>query len=409
MNNHCPCLTVRSSKSDWENEAKQMAGIYQNAYLTIAATKSSGGDGGCFARDLETQVTGVHPDGRPFRASCFRSVFHWVPELGGVDTTTFPLLNRGWVYQERILSPRMLHFGSQELLWECMEMSVCECGGFQLGERPYSKHSYSIQQSAKATNSDLGGMWRRQVYEYSLLSLTYPSDKLPAFSGLAQREKLLRPQVPYLAGLWFDTLIRDLMWFSTFTSRPKMTTKRAPSWSWASLDGRIYFFDNPNIQGETGGSWKRPLARVLSAACVATGRDPHGEVSGGHINITGQMTKAVVRDKFPSVHLEIGSYRIPHGHTIVPANVFAFDCHFRDKDTPPAGSVVHLLQLAQIEASWRSEDRSFSDITGTRPFEISLLLKCVDADSKVFERVGLLGREGTLFSDDNDQEVIKII
>lgn len=33
----------------------------------------------------------------------------------------FPPLKRGWMYQERPLSPRVFHFCAQELVWECME------------------------------------------------------------------------------------------------------------------------------------------------------------------------------------------------------------------------------------------------------------------------------------------------
>jgi hypothetical protein len=40
----------------------------------------------------------------------------------------FPLQSRGWVYQEALLSPRLLHFGKSELVWECAETTACECG-----------------------------------------------------------------------------------------------------------------------------------------------------------------------------------------------------------------------------------------------------------------------------------------
>lgn len=45
----------------------------------------------------------------------------------GVSQEPFPLLKQAWVYQERLLSPRFLHFTPQELMFECGEGSSCEC------------------------------------------------------------------------------------------------------------------------------------------------------------------------------------------------------------------------------------------------------------------------------------------
>jgi hypothetical protein len=39
----------------------------------------------------------------------------------------FPLLTQGWVHQERLLSPRLIHFGPQEISWECRTALYCEC------------------------------------------------------------------------------------------------------------------------------------------------------------------------------------------------------------------------------------------------------------------------------------------
>ena len=39
-----------------------------------------------------------------------------------MDGLASPLSGRGWVLQERLLAPRTLHFGREQLFWEC-----CEC------------------------------------------------------------------------------------------------------------------------------------------------------------------------------------------------------------------------------------------------------------------------------------------
>ncbi|KAL4888124.1 hypothetical protein BDV59DRAFT_206355 [Aspergillus ambiguus] len=47
-------------------------------------------------------------------------------EMWQTEMTKAPLNQRGWVLQERILSPRALHYGQHQLLWESRELDACE-------------------------------------------------------------------------------------------------------------------------------------------------------------------------------------------------------------------------------------------------------------------------------------------
>lgn len=40
----------------------------------------------------------------------------WHQEITGAK-----LCGRGWVFQERLLAPRVLHFAKRQLWWECVE------------------------------------------------------------------------------------------------------------------------------------------------------------------------------------------------------------------------------------------------------------------------------------------------
>ena len=42
-----------------------------------------------------------------------------------------PVVKRGWVLQEQLLSPRFVRFCSTEMAWECQISHWCECGSFQ--------------------------------------------------------------------------------------------------------------------------------------------------------------------------------------------------------------------------------------------------------------------------------------
>jgi hypothetical protein len=82
--------------------------------------------------------------------------------------------------------------------------------------------------------------WCHHLNNYSSCSMSVDSDKLPAFSGLAERygvaaeNKLGR----YMAGLWENFMIAGMRWFvqpaEKFRLRPSY---RAPSWSWAAVNG----------------------------------------------------------------------------------------------------------------------------------------------------------------------------
>lgn len=74
------------------------------------------------------------------------------------------------------------------------------------------------------------------VDRYCARELTYPSDKFPALSGIPQG---LQPVLgDYLAGLWRRDIIRGLWWVKKVGGGPA-SEYRAPSWSWASVDGPV--------------------------------------------------------------------------------------------------------------------------------------------------------------------------
>lgn len=124
---------LQDDEEDWLKESAKMSYIYSNAYLTIAATRSSGDSGGCYSagtesdKDFMINVSGPNTTSTMYARE--KTIhLNMPPSAGSPDP--FPLLSRGWFYQERLLSPRVLHFGPKELLWECDELTACECGGW---------------------------------------------------------------------------------------------------------------------------------------------------------------------------------------------------------------------------------------------------------------------------------------
>ncbi|KAI8624133.1 hypothetical protein F5Y19DRAFT_491598 [Xylariaceae sp. FL1651] len=92
-----------------------MADIYGNAQRTLCATASADDYGGLYGQalqDIQPQKVLVH--GRDGTWKDTRDIY-------------FPLLTRGWVLQERLLSPRLPHFAWCELLCEWFELCACGC------------------------------------------------------------------------------------------------------------------------------------------------------------------------------------------------------------------------------------------------------------------------------------------
>jgi hypothetical protein len=74
--------------------------------------------------------------------------------------------------------------------------------------------------------------------DYTARELTVGSDKLKAFEALG---KLVagRNGGQSVGGVWTDTLAKGLFWCSAGEALRRPEPLRAPSWSWASVDGRV--------------------------------------------------------------------------------------------------------------------------------------------------------------------------
>ncbi|OTA97108.1 hypothetical protein M434DRAFT_27179 [Hypoxylon sp. CO27-5] len=233
---------IQDSDEDWDIESMKMADIYENAYLTIAATKSTDGTGGCYAStDPETVFCRpivenlVYCRKKPPEFNQFYRHKDW------------PLLSRAWVYQEMRLSPRVLHFGAEEVLWQCRT-----CRRSESRSNDSDAPTTLTYNDRYVANADLLG-WYNTVYEYSHLALTFEKDRFAALAAVAQREASLRsPDDEFLLGLWKNTMLRDLLWQVVPHQQPPLRTKlKTPTWTWASVMSRVTWPElgrNVNLQ-----------------------------------------------------------------------------------------------------------------------------------------------------------------
>lgn len=203
------------------------------------------------------------------------------------------LADRGWVLQERILSRRIIHFAQEEVYWECNDRQVSEAwpdsiGASALPPRP----SIGLIHGMGFWVNHL--LWIQVIVDYSARRLTYERDKLPALSGLAREREGLRkgPHGAYLAGLWRWTVLIDLCWSTSDDATSIPGEYLAPSWSWASLHGRVtYKFPSSNP------TFKR-ITVFKDARLKLTTADPYGALDDGWLHLFGHLSRVMlVRQK----------------------------------------------------------------------------------------------------------------
>ncbi|KAJ4190740.1 hypothetical protein NW755_004954 [Fusarium falciforme] len=316
---------IQDSRTDWEIESAKMSSIYSKAFLTIAATHSPDGRGGLYTDTPDFEVSGETPEGEEYRLFFRERIDHHLdpvpePDRSGADVglighgtiARHPLLTRAWVYQERLLSPRVIHFGPQELFFECLSAMQCECGGIahdgsSIAPSGLMKLLYAEALFTTAPGVEwheyaayyMARIWRTMVNEYTSLGITKPSDRLPAIGGLAKKMAASRKQ-EYVAGLWGNTLNDDLIWTVLELEgekKPRYDPLAAPTWSWASVEAHVFYWDsivfwNPDetVTDEDRPPWQH-LSRVEGWNVDAAGVDEFGHLNGGTIKVTGLVAE----------------------------------------------------------------------------------------------------------------------
>jgi hypothetical protein len=279
---------IQKDKEDWDAESKCMANIYRQALLTVGAASAADPDQDVFSAARRTLRVGP----------IISLVTPHFPRHRDNFETRFPMLTRAWTYQERLLAPRVLYLGSQEVLWECYEHHTCECGdaGYyssRPSNRMMKKTYYNTCLQPGLSSWLLHSAWREIVMTYSTLKLSYTEDILPAISALAD---IIYDQggSEYLGGLWRESLLFDMCW--EVDSRDISTISnglpwRAPSWSWASVDKPVRY-----RIGFTSGEGCQPYreqAKIHETVCTANSPSPTGRVTRPcHIVLDCQLIPA---------------------------------------------------------------------------------------------------------------------
>jgi hypothetical protein len=333
---------IQDSTADWELEASRMASIYRNSWLTVYATASSSPSSGIYRSKQAVWITADDPEDetldilfpqaaklrQDLRLSLRFTPIH--PDFSpyadpAKQKASLPLLARAWGYQERLLAPRVLHFGPHEVFWECMQSLDCDCGGIKgeaaaqpehmgvyasrdtTGQLPPKVSHYAALHVGTNKKSKIGNeaksrkkllaRWQEMVEEYTNRMLTFSADRLPAFSGVAA-EMVDALGMGYRAGQWEESLPEALLYERTNANDVARLAiddvRPAPSWSWASPDTPVRFL----IPLAGPPQWANAVvhAEMLEVRSVPSGPDERGQVkrNESYLMLSAQLVKASI-------------------------------------------------------------------------------------------------------------------
>ena len=286
---------------DWQKKAVVMGDVYKNSLCNIGATGAADSNGGCF---VDRNVSLVRPcivesgwSGRQPQSYMVVDGEFWARNV-----SENPLNRRAWVVQECLLASRVLHFGGEQIAWECNELAACETfpeGPLTFWPNTLPNYKPLDPEISGAMLSGAGGketgqilntyeLWNRVVFTYTRCDLTNEGDKLVALSGVAKHlNRILKDE--YLAGLWKRFLACQLLWEVRSgqqanglpSIRPRLY--RAPSWSWASVQGVI---DHRDITSNG------IMITVLDAYITPLTSDHTGQILDGYIRVRGDLFRS---------------------------------------------------------------------------------------------------------------------
>jgi hypothetical protein len=299
-----------------EDESKQeqinnMGAIYGNATLTIIAAEG---------HDANYGLRGIPEVSMPRRIGAkmypLATGAILVPKskpwesFATPDSDEHRWVNRGWTFQEIMLSPRWVMF-DQTVVWKC---SNC----LWLEEEKLSRNVGLVNWLACFTLPGTSLTVPKKpelkeyfdiVNEYNKRCLTFPEDAMSAFAGiLGTLQPVFRGG--FVSGLphaFFDeSLLWQPEWNQPLKRREAIQSSRTdaclPSWSWIGWQGHIAF----SVIEDYAKTRKTPLTKYFRQEEVIPIFEWTGKVSRHSAEVPIQSHFSILKGNFYGVRIAIG-------------------------------------------------------------------------------------------------------
>jgi hypothetical protein len=206
--------------------------VYAGAWVTIVAVAGDNADSGLpgVSRDLpRTQ--------RQMRVNIHGIVMANMLESDS-DAINFSRWNtRGWTYQERLLSRKLLAFTSSQVYFHC-DQGCDYREDIQMSDDSATLTLFDARYQLELENQNLFDVYAMAVAEYTNRCFTDPADKLKALNGL-----LNRLAGPFRGSFFFGlpTTVFDVALLWKPVGACSRDSKEFPSWSWAGWNGPVRY------------------------------------------------------------------------------------------------------------------------------------------------------------------------
>lgn len=390
---------IQEDADDWAREAGTMFRVFRNAFVTIGAASSASFDDGFlkhrpryirvpFSSSFDSKVRGSFTLSTIPISSPEPDLFPSIDALDR-DLEASKWDSQGWIWQQQMLTKRLLIFGNETIHFKCTHCVQSEHHG---------RNNYDSYTLGDQTRQE----WTRWVQHFLKTQLPCTQDKLPAVSGLAKimdhnSSRAEEAPAEYLAGIWRSSQESEnhkgwrgqLCWslsgqastFKQMLEGLKSTTPEtytAPSWSWASrreaANWKVTEFNFASNYAfrQAPQSFKAQFEEYHG---ILMGPDPMGRVMPGtYLKISGLMrqTPLPVNTAEPKGSRPPLEWSIP---SLSPLFSFTFDW----KHSPDGGD-EHVEGDIRLFGLWRST------IQGSAHFSGLLVLQ--ESDDGFFYRVG---------------------
>ncbi|ORY56592.1 heterokaryon incompatibility protein-domain-containing protein, partial [Pseudomassariella vexata] len=235
---------LQDSDSDWEQESIRMEQVFASAYCTIAATSAENSDAGFLDKPVNNQAIYVqHQPGQYTYVSANLADFD-------NDVNEANINRRAWIMQERLLSPRTIHFSRNQIYGEYGKGVYAGENIFLMCEREtqhYFKLDPQFPDRLRSSSFDaILKLLQSLIEDYTQCDISVPTDRAVAISGLMLRiGKSLPCSVHHGIIEWYRH--RTLLWQRSpgpktgKTGRIKYTSSKVPSWSWMAFEWPVEF------------------------------------------------------------------------------------------------------------------------------------------------------------------------
>lgn len=389
-------------------EIMKMHRIYSGAVLNLSATSAMSGAEGMIATrkpasiaPIVLEMDSTPPDGKSGKMILFRD--NWPSE---VDKG--PVNQRAWVFQERMLATRVLHFTFTQIYWECNSCTASEV------HPRYDPEVYSPSVAMRGPRkrnlrmctpspADFPGLWQELLQRYSKTDISFSTDRLVAISAIARTicESAGLRAGDYYAGIWAPFLPRAMLWTLESPGR-RPPTFVAPTWSWASVEGR-------SLARNIHDGVDADAVVVVAIATTLKSEDQFGQVTAGAARLRGSVYKILLRrfdmaGEQASVSDSSGLheyliYAHNGGRSIVDSQAPYLQIYWdirTEMDIQTSGTTYHYMPFHYESSEMEQADHEHGDLCSPFCWTSGLILRRVENRNGSYHRVGFAIQYGAL-------------